>query len=68
MDSTTGTKIYDWVMERLDEGRTVYFTTYLRSTYIKKKHAHMIRVSGAHCEIQRGRHWDSVNGCKITAR
>lgn len=65
--STMGDKIYRWINERLDEGCTVYATTYLRSIKIQAKHRHMVRVRGEHCEVQQGRRWDSINGCKITA-
>jgi hypothetical protein len=65
---TTGEKIHTWIMERLAEGRTVYATTYLVQIVIKPKHAAMVRLANGHCEIQRGKRWDSINGAKITAR
>jgi hypothetical protein len=66
----TGDKIFNWISERVNEGRTVYATTYLRSLKIQKKHvdAGMVRVRDGHCEVQRGKAWDSINLCKITAR
>ena len=64
---TTGQKIYDWIDARLNEGRTVYATTYLRSTKLTKKNLPQIRVRGEHCEVQFGKRWDSINYCKITA-
>lgn len=63
-----GQEIHDWIMARLDEGRTVYATTYLVQIRITAKHRDCLRVSGDHCEVQRGKHWDSINGCRITAR
>lgn len=60
-------KMYDWIMARLDEGRTVYATNYLRSVKIAPKHRAMVRLRGNHVEVQRGKHWDSIVGCKITA-
>lgn len=68
MTEEIGTKIYNFIMQQLDAGRTVYATTYLRSIKIAPKHRAMVRLSGKHCEVQRGRSWDSINGCKITAR
>ena len=64
----TGKTIYTWIMERLSEGRTVYATTYLVSIKIQPKRRDMVRLSGNHCEVQRGRRWDSINGCRIPAR
>lgn len=64
----TGKSIYDWIMERLTEGRTVYIATALRITYVRPKDRWAIRLNGAHCELARGRHWDSINGCNLTAR
>ena len=65
---TTGQKIYNWIKERTDEGKTVYITTYTRCTKIQKKHmSYALRVKGNHCEMVRGKHWDSINFCKITA-
>lgn len=65
---TTGKKIYDWIKARTDEGMTVYITTYTKSTSITKKHMEWaLRVNGDHCEMVRGKNWDSINFCKITA-
>jgi len=66
---TTGEKIYSWITERHAEGRTVFATTYLRSVKITPKRADCVRLSAdrVHCEVQFGRRWDSINGCKITA-
>ena len=64
-----GEKIYNWIVERLNEGRTCYATTYLRSIKITKKNldAGLVRLHNGHCEIARGKQWDSINFCKITA-
>lgn len=64
----SGKTIYDWIAARLDEGRTVYATTYLVCIKIAPKHRDCVRLSGDHCEVQRGKRWDSINGAKITAR
>lgn len=62
-----GEKIYNWITARHAEGRTVYATTYLKSIKIAPKHADLVRLHNGHCEVARGRHWDSINFCKITA-
>jgi len=62
-----GQKIYDWIIEQHNAGRTVYATTYLRSIAIAKKHIDSVRVSGNHCEVTSGKNWVSINFCKITA-
>lgn len=67
MAGNPGQKIYNWINDRLDEGLTVYVTTYTKCTKIQAKHSDCLRVNGSHCEITRGRNWDSINFCKITA-
>ena len=62
-----GKQIYDWIMARLDEGYTVYASTHLKRIEIKPKHRGLVRLNGAHCEVARGRHWDSINFCRIEA-
>ena len=67
MTTDRGTTIFNWINEQLNAGRTVQATTYLTVTRIKPKHRDMLRVRNGHCEVQRGKHWDSINYCKITA-
>ena len=69
MTKRTGQMIFDWINARHAEGMTVYATTYLKSIKITKRAVErgLVRVNGPHCEVARGRHWDSINGCKITA-
>ena len=57
-----------WINARLDEGRTVYVTTYTRRTAFKEKHRDMIRVRGGSLEAQYGRQWLDISGCHLTAR
>lgn len=59
--------IWDWINARWDSGMTVYATNYLSSLKITPKNRSMVRLNGSHVEVQRGRHWDSIIGCKITA-
>ena len=61
-------KALSWIQARLSEGRTVFVTTYTRSTAFKAKHRDMFRVRGKSLEAQYGRQWLDIGGCKITAR
>lgn len=63
-----GARIRAWIAEQHAAGRTVYAATPLRVTKIAPKHADLIRVSGTHCEVRRGRSWDSINWCHLSAR
>lgn len=65
---TRGQQIKNFIDEQHAAGRTVYASTYLKTIKIAPKHADMVRVRGEHCEVQRGKHWDSINYTKITAR
>jgi len=62
-----GETIKKWIDARHAEGMTVYATTAWRSTKIDPKHSNLVRLNGDHCEVARGRRWDSINFCKITA-
>lgn len=63
-----GTKIKEWIDARHAEGMVVYVSTHLKKIKIAPKHAKSVRVSNGHCEVARGRCWDSINFCSITAR
>jgi hypothetical protein len=65
---TFAERMHEWIAARLSEGRTVYATSYGHAIKITPKHVDLIRVRNGHCEVQRGRRWDSINGCKITAQ
>jgi hypothetical protein len=68
MKMTRGETIKAWIDARHADGLTVYATTALKSIAIAPKHAHLVRLNGSHCEVARGKKWDSINYCKITAR
>ena len=68
LTSAHGKKMFDWITEKLDAGFTVWISTVYQHTYLKPSHKDRIRYNKPHCEIMRGKHWDSINGCKITAR
>jgi len=63
-----GQKIHNWIQARLSEGLNVYIATHLKTIKVSKRHAGMFRVRDDHCEIQRGKHWDSINYCRISAQ
>jgi hypothetical protein len=63
-----GDKIYNWIKEQVESGKTVYASTHLRSIKISKKTIELVRVKGLHCEVLQGKQgWVSINFCKITA-
>ena len=62
-----GQKMYAWIKAQHEAGRTVYVHTYTRTTRLAPKHAHMVRLSGNHCEMQAGKRWDSLNFCSLSA-
>lgn len=64
---TSAEKKLAWILDRLSEGRTVYITTALRSTAFKQRHKDMLRVKGDSLYMQRGKNWDCVDYCKISA-
>ena len=67
MLTNRGEAIYEWIKARHAEGRTVYAATSLRVVKLAPKHASSVRLHGEHCEVQRGKRWDSINWCRITA-
>ena len=60
-----GQEIYDWIVTRINEGLTVYACTYYHATKITKSAIDrgLVRYHNGHCEIARGRSWDSINYC-----
>lgn len=64
-----GEQIFNWIKAQTDEGATVYAATYLKVLKITRKNMErgLVRYRGGHCEVARGRNWDSINFCKITA-
>lgn len=63
-----GRLIYNWIVAQHAKGLTVYASTAMRAIKIAPKHIDRVRVSGNHCEVMRGRHWDSINYTRISAR
>jgi hypothetical protein len=61
------TKKLEWIKERIAEGRTVYLTTYLRSTKITAKHLPLLKATAKALYVRCGSRWIDYNGAKITA-
>ena len=60
-------KLVAWIKARLAAGDDVYVSTYLRSTKYQPKHADMFKAFKNGAFVQRGKNWDCIDGCKITA-
>ena len=63
-----GDKIFLWIEEMHKTGRTVYAQTAWKTIAIKPNHNFLIRSQNGHCEVQKGKHWVSINYCKLSAR
>ena len=67
-EQNRGQKIYAWIQARLTEGLTVYASTHLKTIKITPKYSELVRYHNGHCEVARGKHWDSINWTRITAQ
>jgi hypothetical protein len=56
-----------WIQAKLAEGHTVQLTTYTTATRYKAKHADMFRATRTGAYVQRGKAWDCIDGCHVTA-
>lgn len=56
-----------WIQTRLAEGMTVQLTTYTKATRYTAKHATMFRAARDGAYVQRGKYWDCIDGCHLTA-
>jgi len=63
-------RVWKFIQDNAVAGRTTYAANYLSAVKLTPKAvlSGAIRLSGSHVEVARGRHWDSLNGCKFTAR
>jgi len=59
---------FKWISDRFDEGRSVYFTTYLKCYRVTPKRRDMVRLRGRCIEMQSGRQWLDCSSTRITAR
>lgn len=62
-----GRAMFDWIQARWADGLTVYVHTHTRITKLTPKHSWAIRLKGDHCQMARGKHWDIIDFCKLTA-
>jgi hypothetical protein len=51
----------------LEAGQIVQLTTYTHATRYTKKHLGMFKATKSGAYVQRGKRWDCINGCKVTA-
>lgn len=71
----TPEKKLEWINERIAEGMTVYMATYTQVRSVKastvrafaRADAELFKISGKSLYVARGRSWDCIDGCKITA-
>lgn len=60
-------RMFRFIMTNLEAGNSVSVTTYTRSVNYKPKHKTMFKIVGRDVLVQRGKAWDCINLCKITA-
>lgn len=63
----TATRKLAFIHEHLAAGRTIYIATALKAWKLSKKHAAMVKVSGESIYLQRGKNWDCIDYCQISA-
>jgi hypothetical protein len=56
-----------WINDQLSRGRTVQLTTYTRATRYTAKSAIAFKATRTGAYVQRGRHWDCIDGCDLRA-
>lgn len=57
-----------WIQSQLAAGRTVYLTTYTRSTTYTAKHSDWFKADRSGAYVRRGKSWDCIDYCGLTAR
>lgn len=60
-------RMFRFIVANLEAGNSVSITTYTKSTNYKAKHIAMFKIVGKDVFVQRGKSWDCINLCKITA-
>lgn len=56
-----------FIQKHLAAGHTVCLTTHTKQVRYTAKHAEMFRATKTGAFVQRGKAWDCIDGCKITA-
>ena len=57
-----------WMEIQWDAGKTVYVSTCTRITKIAPKHRDMVKATKTGVYVQRGRAWDCIDFCNISAQ
>lgn len=60
-------RMFRFIQTNLVAGNSVSVTTYTRSVNYKPKHKDMFKLSGSSVYVQRGKNWDCIDLCRITA-
>ena len=60
-------RMFRFILANLDAGNSVSVTTCTRSVNYKPKHRAMFKIVGKDVLVRRGKSWDCINLCKITA-
>lgn len=60
-------KMVAFIASNLEAGRTVYIQTSTKITKCDKRHASMFKATRSGAFMQRGKNWDCIDYCKITA-
>lgn len=60
-------RMFRFIISNLEAGNTVSITTYTKSVNYKPKHKGMFKLCGRDVLVQRGKSWDCINLCRVTA-
>jgi hypothetical protein len=60
-------RMFRFITSNLEAGNSVSLTTATRSTNYKAKHKDMFKLAGASVYVQRGKNWDCIDYCRVTA-
>ena len=60
-------RLVAWIKAELEDGATVQLTTYTKATRYKRQHSGMFKAVKSGAYVQRGKVWDCIDGCKVTA-
>jgi hypothetical protein len=59
-------RMFRFIVANLEAGNSVSLTTYTRSVNYKAKHKDMFKLAGSSVYVQRGKHWDCIDLCRVT--
>jgi hypothetical protein len=63
-----GRRMFRFITANLNAGNSILVRTYTKATRYKAKHVDMFRLAkNGDVFVQRGKSWDCINGCGITA-